>query len=111
NPYQSSKVRALASFDSDAPCVQNFLATLTSILSDLEDGVIVGAPCRVNLAGDRAWQFVRLTTGNPAPLDHDRIRTLLRSVPDTLMSSEIRLQLGRSDWLIGRLRQERYWSR
>jgi hypothetical protein len=26
------------------------------------------------------------------------------------MSSEIRLQLGAGDWLIGRLRQRRYWS-
>lgn len=32
-------------------------------------------------------------------------------VPDTLMSSEIRLQIGPRDWLIGRLRQARYWSR
>lgn len=111
NPYQSSKVRALAAFDADAPCVQAFAASLATIVSDIEDAVVTGVPCIVNPTGDHAWQFVRLTAGDQIPLDRDQVRALLRHVPDALMSSEIRLQLGSGDWLIGRLRQERYWSR
>ena len=98
-------------FESDAPCVQAFSTSLATILSDVEDAVITGSPCVLNLAGDHAWQFVRLTVGDQRPLDRDQVRALLRDLPDTLMSSEIRLQLGVGDWLIGRLRQGRYWTR
>lgn len=111
NPYQSSKARALAAFESDAPCVQAFAASLATIVSDIQDAVVTCTPCIVNHDGDHAWQFVRLTTGIQRPLDRDQVRALLRQIPDALMSSEIRLQLGTCDWLIGRLRQGRYWSR
>lgn len=85
NRYQSSKVRALAAFESDV-CVQAFSTSLATILSDVEDAVITGSPCVLNLAGDHAWQFVRLTVGDQRPLDRDQVRALLRDLPDTLMS-------------------------
>ena len=110
NPYQSSKVRALASFKADAPCVQTFAASLAAIIANVEDAVVSGTPCVVNPDGDHAWQFVRLTAGDQGPLDRAQVCDFLQRLPDTLMSSEIRLQLGRGDWLIGRLRQGRYWS-
>jgi hypothetical protein len=51
-----------------------------------------------------------LTAGELRTFNRDHVRTLLQRVSDNLMSSEIRLQLGAGDWLIGRLRQRRYWS-
>lgn len=111
SPYQSSKVRALAAFKADDNCVQAFAASLATIVSDLEDAVVTATPFIMNPSGDHAWQFIRLTASAQKPLARDQVRAVLRQLPDTLMSSEIRLQLGKGDWLIGRLRQARYWSR
>ena len=111
NPYPASKVRALAHVGEQAPCVRKFAQSLASIIAELEGVEVVGAPCAVTPEGDRVWQFVRLTVGEQFALDSELVRALLRRLPDTLMSSEIRLQVGPRDWLIGRLRQGRYWSR
>ncbi|KPF65942.1 hypothetical protein IP84_17305 [beta proteobacterium AAP99] len=111
NPYTASQVRALAHVGEQTPCVRKFAQSLASIISEIEDVDVVGAPCAVTPEGDRAWQFVRLTVGEQFALDSELVRALLRRLPDTLMSSEIRLQVGPRDWLIGRLRQGRYWSR
>lgn len=111
NPYLSSKLRAHASFEADATCVQEFASTLAAIVNELEDAVVTGSPCVLNPGGDLAWQFIRLTVGDQTSFDRQHVRVLLRQLPDTLMSSEIRLQLGCGDWLVGRLRQRRYWSR
>lgn len=111
NPYQSSKVHALARFGTDDARVQEFADSLATIVSDVEGIEVSGVPFCLDDASDHVWQFVRLTVGEQRLLDRGEIRTLLQQVPDTLMSSEIRLQLSQRDWLIGRLRQGRYWSR
>ena len=111
NPYQSSKLHALTSFGKDDPRVQEFVESLATIVSDVEGIGVSGVPFCLDDASDHVWQFVRLTVGEQRLLDRGEIRTLLQQVPDTLMSSEIRLQLSQRDWLIGRLRQGRYWSR
>lgn len=111
NPYPASKARALALIDEADPCIHAFARSIASIISELEDVEVHGIPCAVTPDGDRVWQFVRLTAGAQAALDREQVHALLQHAPDTLMSSEIRLQLGPRDWLIGRLRQGRYWSR
>ena len=111
NPYPGSKALALATVDEANPCVREFAQSIASIISEFEDVDVHGTPSAVTPDGDRVWQFVRLTVGTQAALNRERVRALLQHVPDTLMSTEIRLQLGPCDWLIGRLRQGRYWSR
>jgi N-6 DNA Methylase len=110
NPYHSSKVRALEPVPANDACVQAFADKLAAIVSEVEDVSISGTLYSVNANGDGAWQFVRLTVGELRTFNRDHVRTLLQRVSDNLMSSEIRLQLGAGDWLIGRLRQRRYWS-
>ena len=111
SPYPASKARALASVAEADPCISEFAQSIASIISELEDVEVYGTPCALTPDGDRVWQFFRLTVGEQAVLNHEQVRALLQHVPDALMSSEIRLQLGPRDWLIGRLRQGRYWSR
>jgi hypothetical protein len=110
NPYYSSKARALEPVRANDARVQAFAHKLASIVSEVEEVSISSTILSVNASGDGAWQFVRFTAGELRTLDRDRVRALLQRVSDTLMSSEIRLQLGAGDWLIGRLRQRRYWS-
>ena len=101
----------MALIDEADPRIHAFARSIASIISELEDVEVHGIPCAVTPDGDRVWQFVRLTAGAQAALDREQVHALLQHAPDTLMSSEIRLQLGPRDWLIGRLRQGRYWSR
>lgn len=110
NPYPSSKSRALVSFDPNDQCVQAFATSLAAIVSDVEDVFISAAPCVIGPGVDHAWQFIRISVSDEHPLDPNRVSALLQQVPDALMSSEIRMQLGDGDWLIGRLRQQRYWT-
>lgn len=111
SPYSTSKARALTTVDGAGTCVMEFAQCIESIISELEDIDVNVTPFALQPGGDRIWQFIRLAVDSPVALDRGQVRALFQHVPDTLMSSEIRLQLGSRDWLIGRLSQSRYWSR
>jgi hypothetical protein len=109
-PYSESKTRAVRTVSSGSPAVGVFVVELKRIL---KNSGLHGATARAwdPAMPDPLWQFVQVGIGmNRIPTD-DEVAVLLRVAAEPYMSSEIRLQLGSTDWLIGRLRQERYWSR
>lgn len=108
-PYTQVLASALARVEADSTVVCDFAGVLASMLSDLTGVAVHAVPQRVG-DNDGSWQFVHIGTTATRKLDVTRVRQLLHQVGDPLQTSEIRLQLGPNDWLIGRVRQARYWT-
>lgn len=111
SPYVAAQALALEPVAHDDDSVATFARELAAIVSEMEDITLAGEPCLVNPDGDGAWQFIRVAAPRRTSLNNGLASELLRQVADPLMSSEVRLQLGECDWLIGRLRYRRFWSR
>jgi hypothetical protein len=110
SPYPTTQSNGLRQVDRNGKMVDDFATELANIVSESEGCTLKGRNCELS-KNDGGWQFVRISCQAQSPFDKDEALTLLQRVAEPLMSSEIRLQLGTQDWLIGRLRHERYWSR
>lgn len=57
------------------------------------------------------WAFFRITQGSFAPeIDHRIVSKLVSEVSEPFMTSQLRIQLGPNDWILGQLARRRYWS-
>lgn len=110
SPYATAQSQGLEPVERDGAPVADFATDLAAIVSDMEAVALTGEPCELS-GSDGAWQFIRVSGPGRSSLDRRQASDLLRQVSEPLMSSEVRLQLGACDWLIGRLRHRRYWSR
>lgn len=109
-PYSASQEAAVMPVERNGNAVVDFSSEIVEIISDVEDLPIVGQPYEFS-TNDGAWQFIRLYESTRLPKAHEVPSTLLKHASDPLMTSEIRIQLGTNDWVIGRLRYQRYWTR
>lgn len=109
SPFPKSQSLSVAEIARDDRRIPAFAASLGALLSEAEGVDVEATPVTLS-KDDGLWQFLRITSGTPSAFDAVGIRDVLRRVGDPLMTSEIRLQLAEGDWLIGRLRQARYWS-
>jgi hypothetical protein len=109
-PYTEVQQRSLQYVTANANCIASFAETLQSILRAAGHGSVDVEP--VQDIYDPTWQFVRVRAGvhTKLPIPDDWAR-LLSEASEPLMSSEIRVQIADQDWLVGRLRRERYWTR
>jgi hypothetical protein len=110
SPFSKIQASSLTVLPRKGKHLSTFAASLSSLLSEAEDGTITATPLNL-CTDDGLWQFLRVVQGTPADIDPQRVAGLLKHLDDPLMTSEIRLQLGEGDWLIGRLRHARYWSK
>lgn len=108
-PYTKALSAAVVEVERDGLAVKNFAGLLSALLCDMEEVVVHGAPYSVT-NDDGPWQFIRLCVTPHRMVESSHLAQLLQQVGDPLQTSEVRLQLGASDWLIGRVRQARYWT-
>jgi hypothetical protein len=109
-PYTGAQANGLRLVEQEAVVVKDFAGSLAAIISESEGVTVTASACEISI-DDGGWQFLRVSCDTPPPLDVRNAQELLRCVGEPLMSSEIRLELGPKDWLVGRLRHERYWTR
>ncbi|WP_257819027.1 hypothetical protein [Burkholderia glumae] len=109
SPFASSQTNGLALVPRSGERLASFSTSLASILTEAEGSAITVIPYNLS-ADDGLWQFMRIAEGTPLPIDPVQVASLLKHLGDPLMTSEIRLQLGEGDWMLGRLRHARYWS-
>lgn len=109
-PYPKALAAAVAEVERNGNAVENFGELLALMLSEIEGIAINAHPFTVS-NDDGPWQFVRLGVNLHHKPDATQVQKLLKLVADPLQTSEIRLQLADQDWLIGRIRHSRYWTR
>jgi hypothetical protein len=109
-PYPKTLAAGLREVSRNGEAVQAFSRVLASTLAELDELSFSVQPYAVS-NDDGPWQFLRMGVDLQRSPDPTLVQRLLTLVNEPLQASEIRLQLGDQDWLIGRIRHARYWTR
>jgi N-6 DNA Methylase len=109
-PYPKTLAAGLREVPRNGEAVQAFGQVLASTLAELDELSLSVWPHAVS-NDDGPWQFLRMGVDLQRSPDLALVQRLLKLVREPLQASEIRLQLGDQDWLIGRIRHARYWTR
>ena len=109
-PYPKTLAAGLREVSRNGEVVQAFAQVLVSTLAELDELSLSAQPHSVG-DDDGPWQFLRMGVDLQRTPDLALVQRLLKLVREPLQASEIRLQLGDQDWLIGRIRHARYWTR
>jgi len=109
-PYPKTLAAGLEEVPRNGAAVQAFVQVLASTLAELDELSLSVSPHAVS-NDDGPWQFLRMGVDLQRSPDPALVQRLLKLASEPLQASEIRLQLGDQDWLIGRIRHARYWTR
>lgn len=109
-PYSKTLAAGLGEVPRNGDAVKAFAQVLASTLAELDELSLSVSPHAVG-NDDGPWQFLRMGVDLQRSPDPALVQRLLKLVSEPLQASEIRLQLGDQDWLIGRIRHARYWTR
>jgi hypothetical protein len=110
SPYADSRDRSHAHVSARSACVASFTQTLSEVF-----GVSGHSHVQVRVCEEivhPVWQFVHIEVEPQlSSLDDTAVALAIAATSEQLMSSELRIELPGGGWLVGRLRQERYWTR
>jgi hypothetical protein len=109
-PYPKTLAAGLREVQRNGEAVQGFAEVLASTLAELDELSLRVRPDAVS-NDDGPWQFLRIGVDLQSSPDPALVRRLLKLASEPLQATEIRLQLGDQDWLVGRIRHARYWTR
>ena len=109
-PYPKTLAAGLREVPRNGEAVQAFAQVLASTLAELDE-LSLSVRSHAVSNDDGPWQFLRMGVDLQRSPDLALVQRLLKLVREPLQASEIRLQLGDQDWLIGRIRHARYWTR
>ena len=109
-PYPKTLAAGLQDVPRNGEAVQTFAQVLASTLAELDERSLSVRSHTVS-DDDGPWQFLRMGVDVRHSPDLALVKRLLTLVREPLQASEIRLQLGDQDWLVGRIRHARYWTR
>lgn len=109
-PYPKTLAAGLREVPRNGEDVRGFAQVLGSTLAELDELSLSVRPHAIS-NDDGPWQFLRVGVDLHRSPEPALVQRLLRLVSEPLQASEIRLQLGDQDWLIGRIRHARYWTR
>lgn len=109
-PYPKTLADGLREVPRNGEPVRTFAQVLASTLAELDEIPLSVRPHAVS-NDDGPWQFLRMGVDLERSADPALVQRLLKLANEPLQASEIRLQLGDQDWLIGRIRHARYWTR
>jgi hypothetical protein len=109
-PYPKTLAAGLREVSRNGEAVRAFSRVLESTIEELDELSFSVQPYAVS-NDDGPWQFLRMGVDLQRSPDPTLVQRLLTLVNEPLQASEIRLQLGDQDWLIGRIRHARYWTR
>lgn len=109
-PYPKTLAAGLCEVPRNGEAVQAFAQVLASTLAELDELSLSVRPHAIS-NDDGPWQFLRMGVDLQRSPDPALVQRLLKLASEPLQASEIRLQLGDQDWLIGRIRHARYWTR
>lgn len=112
SPYTISQARGLQSISADSGLIDRFAARVEQVVGQALGADAVSARTCEAPPGLHGWRFIRVTHGqSQSDPGIGFIGELVRRSEEPFMSSQIQVELGDQDWLIGRLSHERYWTK